>query len=60
MRLTDYPAPSYLAVPKLPRIQQTLDGRAVNRKFRRDLIDGKVLFNRFGRFRLFPHLIMVS
>jgi hypothetical protein len=47
MCFTDDPAPSYLAVPKLPRIQQTLDGRAVNTKFRGDLIDGKVLFNRF-------------
>jgi len=56
--LTDNPAPSYLAVPELPRIQQTLDGRAVNAKLRCDLVDGKVLFDCFRRPRLSHHLVM--
>ena len=57
MRLTDNQASSYLAVPELPRIQQTLDGRAVNTKFRGYLVDGKVLFNRLCGLGLFRHLV---
>ena len=59
MCLTDNPAPPYLAVPELPPIQQTLDGRAVNAEFRGDLVDGKVLFNCFRGLRLLLHTVRV-
>jgi len=57
--LTDNPAPSYLAVAELLPIQQALDGRAVNTKLRRDLVDGKVLFYRLRGLRLLLHLLTV-
>lgn len=60
MCLTDDPAPSYLALPELPPIQQVLHGRAVNTKFRGDLVDGKMLFNRSRGLGLFLHLVTVS